>query len=86
MDVQRLSALLIVAIAATYLGRSLLTSARAFLQDKSGCGGGCAKCAFAEGGGNKMGRKANRIPAEAVNPSNVIAIADIRTLPHKRGQ
>ncbi len=83
MDVQRISALIIVAVAAMYLGRSLLTSTRAFLQDKSGCGGGCAKCAFAEGGRDKPERKASRLSAESVKPSNVIAIADIQTLPRK---
>ena len=73
MSAQPLIALLIVAIAAVYLGRNLVASARNFFSNKSeGCGG-CGKCAFAE--------KPQSKPA-AARP-NIIALTDIRTLPKK---
>ena len=84
MDSQRVIALLMVAAAAAYLGRSLVTSARDFFAAKSGCGGGCAKCAFAEGGGKKGERATKPTNALIAPQPNVIALSDIRTMPHRR--
>jgi hypothetical protein len=75
MSAQQLITLLIVAVAAVYLGRSLFTAARSFFSNKSeGCGSGCGKCAFAD--------KARPQTSAAVRP-NIIPLGDIRTLPKK---
>ena len=74
MSAQQLITLLIVAVAAVYLGRNFLASARSFFSNKSeGCGG-CGKCAFAD--------KPRTQPPAPARP-NVIALTDIRTLPKK---
>ncbi len=74
MPAQQLITLLIVAVAALYLGRNLITSARNFFSNKSeGCGG-CGKCAFAE---------KTRTQSPAAPRPNVIPLGDIRTLPKK---
>jgi len=74
MSAQQLITLLIVAIAAVYLGRNLVASARNFFSNKSeGCGG-CGKCAFAD---------KPRTQSPATTRPNIIALTDIRTLPKK---
>jgi hypothetical protein len=74
MSAQQLITLAIVAVAAIYLGRNLVASARNFFSNKTeGCGG-CGKCAFA-------GKPQNKAPANA--RPNIIALTDIRTLPKK---
>lgn len=74
MSAQQLIALIIVAVAAVYLGRNLVTAARNFFSNKSeGCGG-CGKCAFAD--------KA-RTQSPASTRPNIIPLTDIRTLPKK---
>ncbi len=74
MSLPQLITLLIVAIAAVYVGRVLFDSARNLFSAKSqGCGG-CGKCAFAD--------KAHTQKSAAAN-SNLIALSDIRTLPKK---
>ncbi|HLK61643.1 MAG TPA: hypothetical protein VKU00_34165 [Chthonomonadaceae bacterium] len=47
MNIQQLIAISIVAMAAVYLGRNLVLSARAFFSKKSSGCPGCGKCAFA---------------------------------------
>ena len=75
MHAQQLITLLIVAAAAVYLGRNLVTSARNFFSNKTeGCGG-CGKCAFAD-------KARTQSPPAAARP-NLIALSDIRTLPKK---
>jgi len=74
MSAQQLITLLIVAIAAVYLGRNLVASARNFFSNKSeGCGG-CGKCAFAD---------KPRTQSPPNTRPNMIALTDIRTLPKK---
>ena len=74
MSIQQLITLLIVAVAAIYLGRNLVASARNFFSNKSeGCGG-CGKCAFAD-------KAPSKTPASA--RPNIIALTDIRTLSKK---
>jgi hypothetical protein len=74
MSAQQLITLIIVAIAAIYLGRNLVASARNFFSNKSeGCGG-CGKCAFAD---------KSRTQTPASTRPNIIPLTDIRTLPKK---
>ncbi len=74
MSAQQIITLVIVAVAAVYLGRNLAASARRFFSNKSeGCGG-CGKCAFAD-------KVRTQTPPAA--RSNLIALSDIRTLPKK---
>ena len=74
MSIQQLITLLIVAVAAIYLGRNLVASARNFFSNKSeGCPG-CGKCAFAD-------KTPSKTPA-STRP-NLIPLTDIRTLPKK---
>lgn len=74
MSVQQLITLAIVAVAAIYLGRNLIASARRFFSNKTeGCGG-CGKCAFAD-------KSPSKTPASS--RPNIIALSDIRTLPKK---
>ena len=82
MDIQRLISLGIVAAALIYLGRQFVASAKAFFEQKSGCGGGCGKCAFAEQGGLKKTAEKGRGTAA---PGNIIALGEIKTLP-RRGE
>ncbi len=81
MDVQKLIALAIVGTALIYLGRQFVASAKSFFASKSGCGGGCSKCAFAEQGnaGKKTGGKVVGTSASG----NVIALGEIKTLPRR---
>ncbi len=74
MSAQQLIALLIVAVAAVYLGRNLVASARSFFSNKSeGCPG-CGKCAFADKAPSKTSASAR---------PNIIPLTDIRSLPKK---
>ncbi|MCW3096727.1 MAG: hypothetical protein JWL77_2345 [Chthonomonadaceae bacterium] len=74
MSAQQLITLIIVAVAAVYLGRNLVASARNFFSNKSeGCPG-CGKCAFAD-------KPRTQMPA-STRP-NIIPLTDIRTLPKK---
>jgi hypothetical protein len=75
MDVQRIIALAIVGVAAAYLGRCFLISARAFFSSRSGCGGGCAKCAFAQEVKSRSQSTARR--------SDIIPLMEVRTLPKR---
>ena len=79
MDGQRILTLMIVAAAAAYLLRNLVVSGRAFFANKSGCGGGCGKCAFAQKGDVSFKK-----PVTPAGQPNLIALSDIRTLPSKR--
>lgn len=47
MDTQQILALILVGMAAVYLGRQFTRSLRAFLSNKPGCGSGCGKCGLA---------------------------------------
>lgn len=75
MDIQQIVALMIVAVAFVFLARQLFASVRSILENKSGCGGGCGKCAFAN----------LEKPNQRQRPTrpDVIALGDIRTLPRK---
>ena len=77
MNAQQILALVIVAIAALYLGRNFVRSCRAFFSSKSGCSEGCGKCSFAP----KAGK-----PGQTVSSArpNVIPLTDIRTLPQRQ--
>lgn len=80
MDIQQFVALAIVGTALIYLGRQFVASAKSFFASKSGCGGGCSKCAFAEQSGLKQAsNKSNGMVA----PGNVIALGEIKTLPRR---
>ena len=81
MDIQKLVTLAIVGTALIYLGRQFVASAKAFFASKSGCGGGCSKCAFAEQG--NTGKKTGGKVAGTSAPGNVIALGDIQTLPRR---
>ena len=48
MNGQQMVTALIVLVAAVYLGRNFLRSAKAFFSKKGGCASGCGKCAFAQ--------------------------------------
>ena len=74
MSAQQIITLLIVAVAAIYLGRNLVASFRNFVSNKSeGCPG-CGKCAFAD-------KPPSKTPVNT--RSNLISLSDIRTLPKK---
>lgn len=74
MLAQQLITLLIVAVAALYLGRNLIKSARSFFSNKSDGCGGCGKCAFAE-------KTRSQLPATL--HSHIISLTDIHTLSKK---
>ncbi len=80
MDVQKLISLGIVAAALVYLGRQFVASAKAFFEQKSGCGGGCGKCAFAEQG--NTGKKTDS-KVQGTAAGNIIALGEIKTLPRR---
>lgn len=46
--IQQALMIVVVAVAMVYIGRYLVDSIKEVLHAKSGCGGGCARCAFAE--------------------------------------
>lgn len=69
MDTQQILALIIVAMAAVYLGRQFRQSLRAFLSNKPGCGNGCGKCGLA-------GLSEKRSPSPR---SNVIPMGEVRS-------
>ena|SRR5579862_298947 len=73
MDVQQVVALSIVGVAAVYLIRSFVLSARSFFNAKSGCGGGCSRCAFSKEGGAK--------PLPPTRRTDIIPLMEIRSLP-----
>lgn len=75
MSFPQLIVLLIVGVAAVYVGRTLYDSARDLFSKKSeGCGG-CGKCAFAE--------QIRTRQASASTKPKVIALSEIQTLPKK---
>ncbi len=63
-----------VAAAALYLSRYVFDSIRAIVKARSGCGEGCAKCAFAEQSATKKNASSGA-PVGAVIP-----LSEIRTL------
>lgn len=67
-----------VAAAALYLGRYIVDGVRSIVNARSGCGEGCAKCAFAEPAQKRSGGTAGS-PA-----GSVIPLSDIRTLPGRK--
>lgn len=73
---QQWAVYLCVAAAAIYLGRYIYGSVRAILNARSGCGDGCAKCAFAE--------QPKRARTSATPPGGIIPLADIRAVPKRK--
>ena len=75
MNIQQILALIIVAVAAVFLTRQLVDAVRSIVQNKAGCGGGCAKCAFAQ---------PDKAIQDTVHSSpKLISLGDIQTLPGK---
>jgi len=66
---------LCVAAAALYLSKYIFDSVRAIVKARSGCGEGCAKCAFAE----STQKHANK---GAAAPGRIIPLSEVRTLPN----
>ena len=80
MDIQQIITFLIVGVAAVYLGRYLMQSARALFSAKSdGCAGGCGNCAFAPKEGS-----AGRSDGTSASRSQIIPLTEIRTVPAPR--
>ena len=71
---QHFAVTICVTMAALYLGRYVFDSVRAIVKARSGCGEGCAKCAFAEQP-KKRGAK---------TPGSIIPLTDIRSLPPRK--
>ncbi len=67
--------LIIVGIAALYMGRHFVQAGRAFLDTKSGCPG-CGKCSFAQQGKVRKPRTAD----VATPQRDVISLSEIRIL------
>ncbi len=77
MDVQQIIALILVVLAALYVGRYMLRSARDLFSRKGGCGSGCDRCAFSKDPAvHKSGKQPSR--------PDIIPLADIRSLPERR--
>src|SRR5205823_15126685 len=77
---QQVAVTVCVIVAALYLGRYVFDSVRAIVKARSGCGDGCAKCAFAE-----QPKKQGPKPAGST-PGSIIPLTDIRTLPPRQPQ
>jgi hypothetical protein len=73
---QQWAVYLCVAAAAIYLGRYVYDSVRAILNARSGCGDGCAKCAYAE--------QPKRSKAAGAPPGGIIPLGDIRSAPKRK--
>ena len=70
MNSQQIIAMLIVSVAAVFLGRNLVASVRSFFSKKQGGCAGCGKCGFA--------------PKEsAAQHPGLIPLIDIHSLPKK---
>ena len=67
-----------VAAAALYLGKYIFDSVRSIVKARSGCGEGCAKCAFAEQPSKRRGENAGA-PSGAIIP-----LAEVRSLPKRK--
>ena len=77
---QQVVVYLCVAAAALYLGKYIFDSVRAIVKARSGCGEGCAKCAFAES-------HAKRVKGgSAATPGGVIPLSEVRTLPDRNAR
>ncbi len=76
---QQIAVMVCVAASAVYLGRYVFDSVRAIVKARSGCGEGCAKCAFAEQPKKNGGGKAN-----ASAPGSIIPLTEIRSLPVRK--
>jgi len=72
---QHVAVIVCVGVAALYLGRYVFDSVRAIVKARSGCGEGCAKCAFAE-----KPQKGGKISGGSA-PGSIIPLTDIRSLP-----
>jgi hypothetical protein len=70
MDGQQILALIIVSLAAVYLGHQFVRSLRAFRSNKPGCGSGCGKCGLAGLSEKRPAapRRADVIPLNEVRP------------------
>ena len=75
---QQIAVMACVAAAAVYLGRYVFDSVRAVVKARSGCGEGCAKCAFAEQPKKSSGK------ANASAPGSIIPLTEIRSLPVRK--
>ena len=76
---QQIAVMVCVAAAALYLGRYVFDSVRAIVKARSGCGEGCAKCAFAE-----QPKKKGAASTNASAPGSIIPLTDIRSLPVRK--
>ncbi len=76
MNTQQLIAFGVVGLAALYLGRNFVVSARNFFAKKGGgCASGCGKCAFAEKGTPFAARSAQN------EKRNIIPLSALTTRP-----
>jgi len=78
MDIQQIIALMIVAVAAVYLGRNAWRAWQAFRSGKGGCESGCGKCAFAVK--ELRGRK----PSITSSALNIIPLSESKPASKKR--
>jgi hypothetical protein len=74
---QQVVVYLCVAAAALYLGKYVYDSVGAIVKARSGCGEGCAKCAFAESP-QKHAKKG------AVSPGGIITLTEVRSVPNRQ--
>ncbi|HZO90432.1 MAG TPA: hypothetical protein VFB38_19050 [Chthonomonadaceae bacterium] len=74
MDIQQLTALALVAVAAIYLGRNAWSALKGLLSGKGGCASGCGKCAFAG--------KETAVRARSSKPArpDIIPLSDIKSV------